>query len=59
MAETNPDKLQKFVIKPDGTVFVEWVNPAFSDVILELYPEDEKKKFLKLNEGRQAKIWCG
>ena len=60
MTETNPEHLQKFVIKPDGTIFVEWVNPKFSDIILELYPDDERKKFKELNaHDPNPKIWCG
>lgn len=50
---------QKFVIRPDGSIYVEWVNPAFSDVILELYPEEQRQQMIKLNAPNEPKIWCG
>jgi hypothetical protein len=59
MDQTN--STQKFVIKPDGEVFVEWVNPSFSDVVLELYPEEEKNKFIEMNKDSPLgpRIFCG
>jgi|GEM_PF-7037364 len=59
MEQTNTT--QKFVIKSDGTIHVEWINPDFSDVILELYPEDERKCIQEMNKDNPigAKIWCG
>ena len=61
MSETKPNKLQKFVIKPGGEIEVTWVNPAFSDVILELYPKEERDKFIELNKDSPLgpRIWCG
>lgn len=52
---------QKFVILPDGTVDIEWINPAFSDVIIELLPEDRRKSLFELSEkfGTEPKIYCG
>jgi hypothetical protein len=59
MEQTNTT--QKFVIKPDGEVLVEWVNPSFSDVVLELYPEEEKNKLIELNKDSPLgpRIFCG
>ncbi|MDO8640054.1 MAG: hypothetical protein Q7R33_00755 [Nitrosarchaeum sp.] len=54
-------KQQKFVIKPSGEVVVEWIDPVFSDVILELYPKKEREQFLELNKeaGTLPHIFCG
>lgn len=53
------NETQKFVIKPNGEIFVEWVNPAFSDVLLELYPEEEKQRMIDMNWPSEPKIYCG
>jgi len=53
---------QKFIIQPDGTIIVEWVNPDFSDVIIDaLYSEKEKEEIYKLSKKTKLKpkIWCG
>jgi hypothetical protein len=65
MAETDANKLQKFIIKPNGEVEIEWVNPAFSDVIIALFPEEDRR--VKSTDGTNLdeelfggpRIWCG
>lgn len=52
---------QKFVIKPGGEIVVEWINPDFSDVIIDaIMSEEERKSFLSTRiAGIEPKIWCG
>ena len=55
----NNNSKQKFVIEPGGKIIIEWVNPDFSDVIVDaVYSEEEKQQFLK-HAGPNPKIWCG
>jgi hypothetical protein len=55
------EEVQKFVIKLGGEIVVDWVIPAFSDVILELYPEQEKQKMIEMNKDSPLgpRIFCG
>jgi hypothetical protein len=60
----NLDKLvaptQKFIIKPDGTIVIDWVSTEFSDVIIDaLYSKEERQQLLDLNNGVLPKIYCG
>lgn len=57
----NHNEQQKFVILPDGSIDIEWVNPAFSDVIIELLPEEERNQLVEINKqfGLEPKIYCG
>jgi hypothetical protein len=51
---------QKFVIRPNGEIFVDWVSTEFSDVIIDaLYSEKERQQLLDLNNGVLPKIYCG
>jgi hypothetical protein len=51
---------QKFVIKTDGTIIVDWVNPDFSDIIIDtILSKEERKKMLSTTIGEEPKIWCG
>lgn len=53
---------QTIIIKEDGTIQIDWANPAFSDVIYELYPKQKKeeiKEFCKDKDVKNYKIWCG
>ncbi len=57
--EIQKNSKQKFTIKPGGKIIVEWVNPDFTDVIVDaVYSEKEREEFFKQN-GPNAKIWCG
>jgi hypothetical protein len=60
MADQKNDQ-QKFTILPDGSIDIEWVNPSFSDVIIELLPSEERQQIIDLNKkfGTQPKIYCG
>lgn len=57
----DPNNQQKFVILPDGSIDIDWVNPAFSDVIIELLPEQERQQLIDINRqcGTEPKIYCG
>ena len=57
----DPDRYQKFVINPKGEIEVEWINTRFSDVIIELLPEQERKQLIELNKDSPLgpKIFCG
>lgn len=65
MAEISADKLQKFIIKPNGEVVIEWINPSFSDVIIALFPEEDRR--VRSADGScidekvfgGPRIWCG
>lgn len=52
---------QKFVIKPGGKIVVEWINPEFSDVIIDaVMSEEERESFLRTAiPGVEPRIWCG
>jgi len=52
---------QRFVIKPGGKIIVEWVNPDFSDVIIDaVMSKEEREKFLASSVPEiEPKIWCG
>jgi hypothetical protein len=58
------NRLQKFIVKPNGEVEIEWINPSFSDVIIALFPEEDRSVKIdhvdidaKLFGG--PRIWCG
>lgn len=56
--EIQKNSKQKFIIEPGGKVVVEWVNPDFTDVIVDaVYSEKEREEFKQ--NGPNAKIWCG
>lgn len=62
MTDDNKRKLsrQKFVIKSDGSIVVDWVNPDFSDVIIDtVMSKEDREKILSTNIGDEPKIWCG
>jgi hypothetical protein len=51
---------QKFVIKENGEIHVEWVTVEFSDVVLELLPENQKKIIVDNTPvGMKPRIFCG
>lgn len=56
--QAHKDAEQTFTIAQDGTIDIGWVQPEFSDVILELIP-DEKKINDELNKGKKPRIFCG
>jgi len=52
---------QKFIIKPNGEIVVDWVIPEFSDVIIELMPEERRKMYIEEGKrtGQGPRIYCG
>jgi ribosomal silencing factor RsfS len=59
--EIDQKSTQKFVIKPSGKIVIEWINPDFSDVIIDaIMTKEERKGFLSTRiPGIEPKIWCG
>jgi hypothetical protein len=55
------NKTQKFVIEHDGAISIEWINPVFSDTIIELLPQKEQDtiKQLHVDMRIEPKIYCG
>jgi len=58
----NPKKEQKIIIEKDGSVYIEWINAEFSDTILDIMPEKDKKQIKDINDKfgiKDPKIFCG
>lgn len=61
MTEIQP---QKIIIEEDGSIQIDWINPAFSDTILELLPKEERQRIEEFYKDsntdiKNFKIWCG
>jgi hypothetical protein len=53
------ESIQTFIINEDGSIFVQWINPEFSDLILDtVYSKEERQQLIDLN-GDHPKIYCG
>lgn len=62
MSEVDKKRLsqQKFVIKTDGTIKVDWVNPDFSDIIINaVMTKEQREDFISTVDDNDPKIWCG
>jgi hypothetical protein len=56
---TLAESTQTFVINEDGSIFVQWINPEFSDLLLDtVYSKEERQELIDLN-GDHPKIYCG
>lgn len=52
------DAEQKFTVGQDGSIDIGWIQPEFSDAILEICPDDKKIND-ELNGGKKPRIFCG
>jgi len=52
---------QKFIIKPNGEIVVDWVIPEFSDVVIELMPKEQRQRYIEdgKQSGKGPRIYCG
>lgn len=60
ISQIHQNSKQRFVIKPGGKIIVDWVNPDFSDVIIDaVMSKEERESFLTTIPKIEPKIWCG